>query len=396
VLHEPRHVPWVCALLCAHSGAAVDAARRDARGCAGPDGAAHGCASLTCSLATPLSSSRGRADTAMPNKDDAPLGAVLLCAPARERAAARPAQVPLHRRALPRLQTRHLPARADPHRYLSSTSASRLVALAQHTCAAPHCVQAELSVLPLSLDLGRLCYQSATVRAWQPLAASCKPAQTLSAHAYEFASGWVDLPHLSSQKFKLWRHAMQNGAPHATAIIRRARRLWFGAARGLSDKAAISWAAACCRARPPHGPRARLSERGRACGKQPSRSALWRSTARAARGADAALSRAAQGNQCPYAHGVYERNLHPSKYRTQLCMEGDRCARRVCFFAHSHAQLRMPVGAWSLEEAVRRAPLPRTPLLKPLKPYRATAARACRPALQAAARACLPGFRQHG
>ncbi len=199
MLHEPRHVPWVCALLCAHSGAAVDAARRDARGCAGPDGAAHGCASLTCSLATPLSSSRGRADTAMPNKDDAPLGAVLLCAPARERAAARPAQVPLHRRALPRLQTRHLPARADPHRYLSSTSASRLVALAQHTCAAPHCVQAELSVLPLSLDLGRLCYQSATVRAWQPLAASCKPAQTLSAHAYEFASGWVDLPHLSSQ-----------------------------------------------------------------------------------------------------------------------------------------------------------------------------------------------------
>ncbi len=68
------------------------------------------------------------------------------------------------------------------------------------------------------------------------------------------------------------------------------------------------------------------------------------------------MRRAAQGNQCPYAHGVYERNLHPSKYRTQLCMEGDRCARRVCFFAHSHAQLRMPVGAWSLEEAVRRAP----------------------------------------
>ena len=61
----------------------------------------------------------------------------------------------------------------------------------------------------------------------------------------------------------------------------------------------------------------------------------------------------AQGNQCPYAHGVYERNLHPSKYRTQLCTEGERCSRRVCFFAHSHQQLRMPVGAWSLEEAVR-------------------------------------------
>jgi len=136
---------------------------------------------------------------------------------------------------------------------------------------------------------------------------------------------------------------------------------------------------------PASWPHARLSERGRACGKQPSRSALWRSTVRVARGADAALSRAAQGNQCPYAHGVYERNLHPSKYRTQLCMEGDRCARRVCFFAHSHAQLRMPVGAWSLEEAVRRAPRPRTPPLNPLKPCRA-----------AAARACPPGFRQHG
>ena len=60
-----------------------------------------------------------------------------------------------------------------------------------------------------------------------------------------------------------------------------------------------------------------------------------------------------QGNQCPYAHGVYERNLHPSKYRTQLCTEGERCSRRVCFFAHSHQQLRMPIGAWSLEEAVR-------------------------------------------
>ncbi|KAK9839207.1 hypothetical protein WJX81_001491 [Elliptochloris bilobata] len=57
------------------------------------------------------------------------------------------------------------------------------------------------------------------------------------------------------------------------------------------------------------------------------------------------------GNQCPYAHGVYERNLHPSKYRTHLCTEGERCSRRVCFFAHSHQQLRMPVGAWSLEEA---------------------------------------------
>ncbi len=59
-----------------------------------------------------------------------------------------------------------------------------------------------------------------------------------------------------------------------------------------------------------------------------------------------------QGVQCPYAHGVYERNLHPSKYRTQLCTEGNHCSRHVCFFAHSPFQLRAPTHLWSIEEAV--------------------------------------------
>lgn len=59
-----------------------------------------------------------------------------------------------------------------------------------------------------------------------------------------------------------------------------------------------------------------------------------------------------QGVQCPYAHGVYERNLHPSKYRTQLCTEGNHCSRHVCFFAHSPFQLRAPTLLWSVEEAV--------------------------------------------
>ena len=64
------------------------------------------------------------------------------------------------------------------------------------------------------------------------------------------------------------------------------------------------------------------------------------------------LFNAMQGVQCPYAHGVYERNLHPSKYRTQLCTEGNHCSRHVCFFAHSPFQLRAPTHLWSIEEAV--------------------------------------------
>ncbi|EIE18478.1 hypothetical protein COCSUDRAFT_9572, partial [Coccomyxa subellipsoidea C-169] len=46
------------------------------------------------------------------------------------------------------------------------------------------------------------------------------------------------------------------------------------------------------------------------------------------------------GSACPYAHGVYERNLHPSKYRTQMCTETGHCSRKVCFFAHETWQLR--------------------------------------------------------
>eukprot|EP00884_Botryococcus_braunii_P009266 jgi/Botrbrau1/18340/Bobra.0179s0067.1 len=48
------------------------------------------------------------------------------------------------------------------------------------------------------------------------------------------------------------------------------------------------------------------------------------------------------GSRCPYSHGVYEKHLHPSKYRTQLCTEGKGCTRRVCFFAHTPEQLRDP------------------------------------------------------
>jgi len=57
------------------------------------------------------------------------------------------------------------------------------------------------------------------------------------------------------------------------------------------------------------------------------------------------------GSACPFAHGVYERHLHPSRYRTRPCAEGGACARRVCFFAHSPAEARAPTHEWSVGEA---------------------------------------------
>lgn len=44
-----------------------------------------------------------------------------------------------------------------------------------------------------------------------------------------------------------------------------------------------------------------------------------------------------RGDRCPYAHGVWERGLHPQRYRTSLCANvaaGGKCNRKICFFAH--------------------------------------------------------------
>eukprot|EP00210_Caulerpa_lentillifera_P009127 g8701.t1 len=49
-----------------------------------------------------------------------------------------------------------------------------------------------------------------------------------------------------------------------------------------------------------------------------------------------------RGDACPFAHGVFECWLHPSRYRTQLCTDGNACRRRVCFFAHVESELRHP------------------------------------------------------
>ncbi|CAL9196267.1 unnamed protein product [Musa hybrid cultivar] len=47
-----------------------------------------------------------------------------------------------------------------------------------------------------------------------------------------------------------------------------------------------------------------------------------------------------KGDMCEFAHGVFERWLHPMQYRTRMCKDGTHCARRVCFFAHTSEELR--------------------------------------------------------
>ncbi|KAJ0262646.1 Zinc finger CCCH domain-containing protein 61 [Hirschfeldia incana] len=48
-----------------------------------------------------------------------------------------------------------------------------------------------------------------------------------------------------------------------------------------------------------------------------------------------------RGDECGFAHGVFECWLHPSRYRTEACKDGKHCARKICFFAHSPRQLRV-------------------------------------------------------
>lgn len=44
--------------------------------------------------------------------------------------------------------------------------------------------------------------------------------------------------------------------------------------------------------------------------------------------------------------GVFESWLHPSRYRTQLCKDQEKCDRPVCFFAHNIKELRTPVDSF--------------------------------------------------
>ncbi|WIA39515.1 hypothetical protein OEZ86_005607 [Tetradesmus obliquus] len=47
-----------------------------------------------------------------------------------------------------------------------------------------------------------------------------------------------------------------------------------------------------------------------------------------------------RGEQCPYAHNLFEYYLHPQRFRTELCQYGTSCKRSVCFFAHTLEQMR--------------------------------------------------------
>lgn len=51
-----------------------------------------------------------------------------------------------------------------------------------------------------------------------------------------------------------------------------------------------------------------------------------------------------RGDACPYAHNVFEYWLHPTRYRTQLCNDGEKCSRKICFFAHTLEELRVPAN----------------------------------------------------
>ncbi|KAL8225138.1 hypothetical protein R6Q57_017695 [Mikania cordata] len=46
------------------------------------------------------------------------------------------------------------------------------------------------------------------------------------------------------------------------------------------------------------------------------------------------------GDNCEYAHGIFECWLHPAQYRTRLCKDEVGCTRKVCFFAHKPEELR--------------------------------------------------------
>ena len=49
----------------------------------------------------------------------------------------------------------------------------------------------------------------------------------------------------------------------------------------------------------------------------------------------------AKGAACGYSHNVTEYWLHPNRYCAEWCSVGLRCNRRLCFFAHSDAELRI-------------------------------------------------------
>ncbi|BDA51493.1 probable zinc finger CCCH domain-containing protein 30 at N-terminal half [Coccomyxa sp. Obi] len=60
-----------------------------------------------------------------------------------------------------------------------------------------------------------------------------------------------------------------------------------------------------------------------------------------------------RGDDCGFAHSIFEYGLHPTRFRTVPCSEGSGCTRKFCFFAHTPEELRKPrlTHAGSTEDA---------------------------------------------
>lgn len=72
-----------------------------------------------------------------------------------------------------------------------------------------------------------------------------------------------------------------------------------------------------------------------------------------------------KGDDCEYAHGVFESWLHPAQYKTRLCKDEVGCGRKVCFFAHKKEELR-PVYA-STGSAIPSSSMgPSSPIVSPV------------------------------
>ncbi|KAF8066266.1 SULTR2 [Scenedesmus sp. PABB004] len=63
-----------------------------------------------------------------------------------------------------------------------------------------------------------------------------------------------------------------------------------------------------------------------------------------------------RGDVCPYSHSIFEYWMHPARFRAQLCSFGTECNRRICFFAHTQDQLRVPSEPTVADALASRAP----------------------------------------
>jgi len=52
-----------------------------------------------------------------------------------------------------------------------------------------------------------------------------------------------------------------------------------------------------------------------------------------------------QGDNCKWAHSLFELWMHPEKFRTRLCEKGLNCDWPLCFFAHVPEDLRVATGS---------------------------------------------------